>query len=170
MLKANSKYRLTDEIIKMAYGRTLYRIEAVKSFGNVKKGDRGGFVEDLHNLSEDGTSWIYNNAMVYEGACIKDDSIVCDTAIVRDHATVCGVSEVCNNSLVCDSAIICNKSVIYGCKIYGNVIVEYSSLGGVEIGGDAYLDNVDINGPICITGDAQISRNYKFDNEFIKGT
>ena len=145
MLKANSKFRLTDETIKIAYGRTLCRIEAVKSFGNVKKGDRGGFVEDLHNLSEDGTSWIYNNAMVYEGACVKDDSIVCDTAIVRDHATVCGASEVCNNSLVCDSAIIRNKSVVCHCKIYGNAIVEYSSLGGVEIGGDADIYKANIN-------------------------
>ena len=145
MLKANSKFRLTDETIKIAYGRTLYRIEAVKSFGNVKKGDRGGFVEDLHNLSEDGTSWIYNNAMVYEGACVKDDSIVSDTAIVRDHATVCGASEVCNNSLVCDNAIIRNKSVICHCKIYGNAIVEYSSLGGVEIGGDADIYKANIN-------------------------
>ena len=136
---------MTDETIKIAYGRTLYRIEAVKSFGNVKKGDRGGFVEDLHNLSEDGTSWIYNNAMVYEGACVKDDSIVCDTAIVRDHATVCGASEVCNNSLVCDNAIIRNKSVICHCKIYGNAIVEYSSLGGVEIGGDADIYKANIN-------------------------
>ena len=38
------KYRLTDETINVD-GRILHRIEALKDFGNVKKGDKGGFVE-----------------------------------------------------------------------------------------------------------------------------
>ena len=38
------KYRLTDDTINVD-GRTLYRIEALKDFNNVKKGDKGGFVE-----------------------------------------------------------------------------------------------------------------------------
>ena len=45
------KYKLTEETTNMG-GRTLYRIEALKDFGNVKKGDKGGFIENEDNLSK----------------------------------------------------------------------------------------------------------------------
>ena len=35
------KYKLTDETIEVN-GKTLYRIEALKDFSNIKKGDKGG--------------------------------------------------------------------------------------------------------------------------------
>ena len=44
------KYKLTDETIEVN-GKTLYRIEALKDFSNVKKGDKGGFIEKEKNLS-----------------------------------------------------------------------------------------------------------------------
>ena len=44
------KYKLTDETIKHK-GRVLRRIEALKDFADVKKGDKGGFVESENNLS-----------------------------------------------------------------------------------------------------------------------
>ena len=56
------KYELTEET---KYG--LYRIEALKDFGNVKKGDKGGWIEKEANLSQDGDCWVYGDAEVYEG-------------------------------------------------------------------------------------------------------
>ena len=37
----NKKYKLTGESIAVE-GKTLYRIEALKDFGEIKKGDKGG--------------------------------------------------------------------------------------------------------------------------------
>ena len=51
------KYKLTEETINV-YGITLYRIEALKDFGNVKKGDKGGFIEKEDNLSQYRNCWI----------------------------------------------------------------------------------------------------------------
>ena len=42
------KYKLTDEPI-YKLGIKLYRIEALKDFGDVKKGDIGGYVESEKN-------------------------------------------------------------------------------------------------------------------------
>ena len=53
------KYELTDETIQIN-GKTLHRIKALKDFGDVKKGDIGGYVENEWNLSQDGECWIYN--------------------------------------------------------------------------------------------------------------
>lgn len=40
-----NKFKFTSET-KLIFGRTLYRVEALKSFGNVSKGDLGGFVDE----------------------------------------------------------------------------------------------------------------------------
>ena len=99
------KYKLTDEAINVN-GRTLYRIEALKDFGNVKKGDKGGFIEKEDNLSQNGNCWICDNAKVYDDAVIYDDARVDDYAIVRNNAQVYGKAQISDNAEVCDKAII----------------------------------------------------------------
>ena len=66
------KYKLTDSIQST---RTLHRIEALKDFADVKKGDRGGFVESLSNLSQKNNAWVYDNARVYD-ASVYGDAII----------------------------------------------------------------------------------------------
>ena len=61
------KFKLTDECITLG-DRKLYRIEALKDFSNVKKGDKGGFVEYEDNLSQHGDCWIYDDARVFGNA------------------------------------------------------------------------------------------------------
>ena len=51
------KYELTSET-KVVFGRTLYRIRALVSFGSVLKGEAGGFVEKTENLSQSGNAWV----------------------------------------------------------------------------------------------------------------
>ena len=77
----NKKYRLTHHTKKVD-GHTLYQIKALKSFGDVKKGDLGGWIEGYDNLSQSDTAWVYNNAKVYE------DALVCDKAKVYGNAMV----------------------------------------------------------------------------------
>lgn len=57
------KYELTNET-KIWCGKTLYRIKALKSFGNILKGELGGFIEKEDNLSQDGDAWVSGNARV----------------------------------------------------------------------------------------------------------
>ena len=52
------KYKLTNETI-VHLGFTLYRIEALMDFSDVKKGDKGGFVQSENNLSQLGNAWVY---------------------------------------------------------------------------------------------------------------
>ena len=57
------KYKLTEETINVG-DKTLYRIEALRDFSDVKKGDKGGFVEKEENLSQSDNCWIYYSAKV----------------------------------------------------------------------------------------------------------
>ena len=66
----------------------------VKKFGNIAKGQKGGFIEKKSNLSQDGNAWVYNYAMVY------GDAKVCDNAKVYDCANVRSAAVVCDNAIV----------------------------------------------------------------------
>lgn len=79
------KYKLTNKKIDYL-GRTLYQIEAVKKFGNIAKGQKGGFIEKKSNLSQDGNAWVYSNAEVYGDAKVHGAAVVCDNAIVRSNS------------------------------------------------------------------------------------
>lgn len=67
------KYRLlVDETITVS-GRTLYRIEALRDFADVKKGDKGGYIESEDNLSHEGKCWVFDNARVSDNAWVFGD-------------------------------------------------------------------------------------------------
>lgn len=88
------KYELLKDDTKEVSGHTLYRIKALRDFGNVEKGDLGGYIESENNLSHRGKAWVYGNAMVY------DDARVYGKAEVYGNAEVYGKARVCGNARV----------------------------------------------------------------------
>ena len=85
--KIKMKYKLTENKKKIGL-KTLYQIQALKSFSNVKKGDLGGWIEKESNLSQDGNAWVYGNAWV------------CGDARVCGNARVSGKIKL-NNGFLC---------------------------------------------------------------------
>lgn len=79
------KYEFTGETKRCRWG-TLHRIRAVRDFGNVKKGDLGGFIESEDNLAHDGTAWVYGNARIYDNAKVYGNVIICGSAKVYGNA------------------------------------------------------------------------------------
>lgn len=91
------KYKLTEETINVN-SRTLYRIEALRDFGDVEKGEKGGFIEKEYNLSQKDNCWVYDNAKIYGNAKVFGDAEVCGKAEVFDHAEICGDTVITSNS------------------------------------------------------------------------
>ena len=60
----NKKYELLKDDAITSFGRTLYRIKATTDFGDVKKGELGGYIEKEENLSENGNAWVSGDAEV----------------------------------------------------------------------------------------------------------
>ena len=72
----NKKFKLTSETKR--YGDlVLYRIMAINDFGNVRKGELGGFVEKSENLSAYDNAWVYDNAKVF------GDAKVCKGMVIK---------------------------------------------------------------------------------------
>jgi hypothetical protein len=69
----DKKYEFTDNEITIC-GHTRHRIRAVRSFGKIKAGDLGGFIEHEDNLSHHGNCWVGINARVWGKAQIYGDA------------------------------------------------------------------------------------------------
>ena len=127
------KFKLTDEIL-VVNGKTLYRIKALKDFSDVKKGEKGGFVEKEINLSQYGDCWVYGNAMVYDNAKIYGDAVVGDNAKVWMDAKVSGNAKVYYNAQVYGNAeVYGHATILHDAEVYDKALV----FGNAEIFGDA---------------------------------
>ena len=92
----NKKYKLVEKKFSPEINKELWQIEALCDFGNVKKGERGGWIEKESNLNNEtgGNAWVYGDAKVYGNAK------VCGDAEVYGDAEVCGNAEVYGNAKV----------------------------------------------------------------------
>ena len=179
------KYKLTEETINVD-GRTLYRIEALKDFNDVKKGDKGGFIENEKNLSKSDDCWVYGNAKV------SDNAMVCGNAKVYGNARVYGNAWVFGNAMVSVNALVIDKARVYGnAQVRGNAVVydnaeisgDAKIFGNAQIRCDAVVcedakiyghaivcGNADVYGNARIYGNAEVSGNAQvFGNTEIRG-
>ena len=83
------KYKLTKNT-KDVNGITLFQIQALKDFGNVEKGDLGGWIEKEKNLCQEGNCWVYGDAWVYGNAVVYGNAKVYGNAGVSGDARVYG--------------------------------------------------------------------------------
>ena len=139
--KLEKKYKLTEESI-IYFARTLYRIEALKDFANVKKGDKGGYVESDKNLSQEGDCWISGNAKVYGNAEVYNNAQVSDSAEVYGNAKVYCNAQVYGKALVYDYVEVYGNAEVYdNALVFGNTKVSDSAkvFGNAEVFGYAEI-------------------------------
>ena len=147
------KYKLTEETINVG-DKTLHRIEALKDFSDVKKGNKGGFIENEKNLSQSDDCWVYENAKVYGKARVLDKAKVRNEAKVLDDAVVYGTARVYDNAMVYVNADVYGKAKVFGhAQVFGNAEVcnNASVYGYAQVSGNA---------EIC--GDAEIASNSDY--------
>ena len=131
------KYELTNEYITYL-GKKLYRIKALKNFGNVKIGELGGYIEKEDNLSQYDNAWVYGDARVFDEAIVKDNARVCGNAIVKDKAIVMDNAIVVGNARVYGKAIVKDNAIVGG-----NAIVKDKTwvCGNARIKGNAWIES-----------------------------
>ena len=117
------KYELTEETFTV-FGKTLYRIRAVRNFGSVKTGEFGGYIEKEENLSHFGNAWISGDAWVYGDARVYGDAWIYGDARVFGNAWVYGDARVSGDARVFDNAWISGNAKVYGdARVSGNARV-----------------------------------------------
>ena len=138
------KYELTEET-KVIGGKTLFRIRALRSFGGIKAGDLGGFIENERNLSHGGNAWVGGNAEVYGNAQVVG------YAQVGGNAQVNGYAQVGGNAWVEDNAQVGGNARVGG----------YAWVGGnARVGGDGLINSN--NDYLCEQGLGSRNRSASF--------
>lgn len=133
----------------------VYRIRALRDFGDVKAGDLGGYIAGEHNLSHDGYCWVYDEAIVHSNASVNDYAKVKDRARVGGNALLKHFVIVKNRGQIHDNVKMYGDSVVKGrARLYDNVELY----DGCVVKGNAKLFNrVKLLSKSIITGDLSIS-------------
>lgn len=141
------KYELTTGSM-MYSGRKLFRIRALVTFGNVKEGEIGGWIEGEQNLSQFGEAWVGGNAKVYGKAQIWEDAQVYDDAVVFGNVWISDKAQICGHALVYDSAWVCGSALVCGiAQVWDNALIC----------GQAFVSNeAQVHGKARICGEAKI--------------
>ena len=121
---------------------TVYRIKALRSFGDVTEGDLGGYVESEENLSHEGDCWIY------------DESAVMSKSRIYENAKLYGDSRFSDYSVAYGNCELQNVIAQLASKIYGNIkvvnsytrIINSDIYGDITIMGNNYITFCNING------------------------
>ena len=118
------KFELTTESIYLL-GIKLFRIKALVTFGCVKKGELGGFVEKEENLDHTGSAWIFGNAKVYGNAWVHGDEEVSGNAEVSGnqmHATVKGFGSQYRNTTF---FITRDRNICVNCGCFSGTLEQF---------------------------------------------
>jgi len=107
-----SKFGTLEQFIELDDGRKVQRICALRSFGNVKAGTIGGYVEHADNLSQEGTCWIADGAMALGWSLVSKDAQLRDRAMLDQHAVITDHAIVEDNALLSGTVIACDHAVI----------------------------------------------------------
>jgi hypothetical protein len=93
------KYELLAGDFLRAGDRTVYRIRALRDFGDVRRGDLGGYIENESALAHDGDAWVQDVAQVY-----GPNARVGGNARVKGEAWVLG--RVDGDAQICDLVVV----------------------------------------------------------------
>ncbi len=141
----------------------LFRIKALRSFGDVKVGDIGGLVSGENNLSHNGTCWVYDDAQVTGKAKVTAGAQIRDNARVEENAEIGGYAKVSGNSLITNKARVKAFSRVKdNAHIGGNALIEHCA----TVFGHARIeDNAKLGGYVNIGGDARICADSRIGYE-----
>ena len=112
------KFELTTESIYLL-GTKLFRIKALVTFGCVKKGELGGFVEKEENLDHTGSAWIFGNAKVYGDEEVSGNAEVSGNQM---HATVKGFGSQYRNTTF---FITRDRNICVNCGCFSGTLEQF---------------------------------------------
>ena len=121
------KYTLSAHPSHHHDGRRIYRIQALRSFGDVGEGDWGGFVESESNLSQFGNCWIYDDAIAMGNSIVTGDAKMMDNAVIK------GSSVIMDEVTLSGSVVLPGNSIIRGNTVMFSTPLEAGGRTGREL-------------------------------------
>lgn len=125
---SQKKYEIT-EITHPKYP-WLHRIRARCQVNEqVGPGALGGYVQTEDNLSQDGTCWIYDQAICCEEAVVEDDGRMFDGAVARGSAFISGDARMFERAVAEGNSSFFSGELKEDARLSGNAVVNRSDNG-----------------------------------------
>lgn len=125
---SQKKYEIT-EITHPKYP-WLHRIRARCQVNEqVGPGALGGYVQTEDNLSQDGTCWIYDQAICCEEAVVEDDGRMFDSAVARGSALISGDARMFERAVAEGNSSFFSGELKEDARLSGNAVVNRSDNG-----------------------------------------
>lgn len=125
---SQKKYEIT-EITHPKYP-WLHRIRARCQVNEqVGPGALGGYVQTEDNLSQDGTCWIYDQAICCEEAVVEDDGRMFDGAVARGSALISGDARMFERAVAEGNSSFFSGELKEDVRLSGNAVVNRSDNG-----------------------------------------
>ena len=125
---SQKKYEIT-EITHPKYP-WLHRIRArCQVSEQVGPGALGGYVQTEDNLSQDGTCWIYDQAICCEEAVVEDDGRMFDGAVARGSALISGDARMFERAVAEGNSSFFSGELKEDARLSGNAVVNRSDNG-----------------------------------------
>lgn len=155
------KFELDKSTALEFEGRTLYRIRALKNFGQIKAGELGGYVQHEKNLQQKGNCWIYGSAKVMDESRVEINARVSGITVIKDHTTVTDQAVVGGGTTVSGCVFISGQALIYDTPTISGFV---SITDRATVAGSVVIDGSDIEiaGRATLRGDAIITNNRDY--------
>ena len=165
------KYVMLKDETKNVLGQTLYRIRAEKDFNGIKKGEKGGYIQQYRNLSQYGDCWVYDDATVFEDAVILGNARVSRNAVISGDAIVRGHATVTDNAKVLYHAIVDDSYISGNCQIKGNARIRGNSQvkGFAIVRGEASISNSSVYECAKVFSEAVVNNSTISGNAMVGG-
>lgn len=125
---SQKKYEIT-EITHPKYP-WLHRLRARCQVNEqVGPGALGGYVQTEDNLSQDGTCWIYDQAICCEEAVVEDDGRMFDGAVARGSALISGDARMFERAVAEGNSSFFSGELKEDARLSGNAVVNRSDNG-----------------------------------------
>lgn len=181
----DKKYEILKGDSKTYYNNTVYRIKALKDFGDVKAGDVGGYIQSEEHLSHTGNCWVYDDAVVYGHAKVKNNAKVFNNAEVGGYSRVTGDAQVHNDAQIKglaeinEKAVVRDYAIVEGVVEGGAIVYEYAKVldttyidSNARVCGMAIIKDCThitgyarIDGQAIVCGDSVIDKNTVVDGK-----
>lgn len=178
------KYGFTGKIKEIG-GHTVHQIYAAEARDGMEEGFVGGWIENASNLSQAGSCFVYDDAVVHGNAVVEGDAMVrdratvCDNARIResadisgfaviekeaqvyglaramDHAVISGSAHLYDSAAVIESAVVTDKARVYG---HARIAGDAEVFDGAQVYDNAQVTDgamVGYNAEVC--GDARVA-------------
>lgn len=165
------RYKLIKDEFKLVYDRELHPIEAMEDCGEIRKGDRGGWIESESNLSQDGKCWIFPDSCVYDSARVTEDAWVKGESYVYDYAKISGKSVVMTSDVsyhsTIENAVVIDSDISGHAKIFGGVIRNSDISDHVEIVGTCNIRGSELSDDVSVKNAGVVESELSGDVEIL---